>query len=322
MSRRPELAVVVVTWNSLPTLEACLGALPPAAGEVPFEVTVVDNASTDGTAERVREMIREGRPGLRLIANQANRGFGAGAHQGVEARRDTAGDPSPWVAVVNPDLVAPPGSLEALAQFLRDHPRAGLVGPSIETPAGEPLAGGAESLPGLASALADVPLLGRWYRRRAERRRKVSSPTRCGRVRGACLVFRRSALEDIGGFPRDTFLYGEEILLGHRLAQHGHEIWYLPTVRVVHEHGASTAQRWSDTEIALERRRVRIRVMHEILARPSWLLWNLLSWGGLTLQGLGARLSGRAPGERVAGSKKLHRRALASGRPVREGAFG
>lgn len=312
----PELSVVVVSWNSRPTLEACLGALPAAAGELSLEVVVVDNASSDGTAERVAELIEEGWPGLELIAHRNNLGFGQGAQEGVEAGS------GPRVAVVNPDVVTPPGSLETLVELLREHPRAGLVGPALRTPSGEPLAGGAEALPGITSAFADLPLLGRWYRRRVERHRPVSSPTRCGRVRGACLVFRRRALEDIGGFPRDTFLYGEEILLGHRLAQAGHEVWYHPGVEVVHRHGASTAQRWSDAEIALERRRVRIGVMHEVLSRPSWWLWNLLSWAGLTLQGAGARLRGRAPAALTAGARELHRRALRTGEPVREGAFG
>jgi GT2 family glycosyltransferase len=311
-STPPELSVVIVSWNSREHLASCLHALPGAVAPLSWEVVVVDNASSDGTVEFLHETLAREIPELRILAHRENVGFGRGAQQGIVACRGR------WVAVLNPDVVAETGSLAGLARFLREHRRVGVVGPAHRSPAGDPLAGGADPLPGVSSALADVPLVGRVYRRWRARRCAASTPVRCGYVRGACLVFRRRALEEIGGFPRETFLYGEEILIGHRMEQRGYEVWYLPHLSVVHDPGSSVRQRWRAAEVAVEQRRVRIQVLHSTLSRPGWLLWNAVAWLGLGLQGVGSRLGRRPSAESLEVLRHLHRRALVTRRPVQE----
>jgi len=309
------LSVVVVNWNTAEHLETCLRSLPAAAGELQLEAVVVDNASTDGSVSRLKTLASRSMPWLRILPNDRNVGFGAGAQQGLEICRGA------WLAVLNPDVAPAPGALAGLVDFLRDHPRAGLAGPAHYSPDGTRLAGGADPLPGVLSALADVPLLGRTYRRWRERVRKRNRPTRCGSVRGACLVFRRQALEDIGGFPRETFLYGEEILLGYRMSRKGYEVWFVPDRVVLHDHGASVRQRWPDDEVVVERRRVRIQVLADVLSRHAWLLWNALAWLGLGLQGLVGRMGLRPSPPWLAELRRLHRGALVAGRPVERGRF-
>lgn len=309
------LSVVVVNWNTAEHLETCLRALPAAAGDLQLEAIVVDNASTDDSVSRLEALAASSMPWLQILANDENMGFGAGAQQGLELCQGA------WLAVLNPDVTPEPGSLAGLVRFLRAHPRGGLAGPAHHSPDNGRSAGGADPLPGVLSALADIPIFGRLYRRWRNRVRETSTPRRCGSVRGACLVFRRQALEDIGGFPRETFLYGEEILLGYRLRDRGYEVWYVPTWAVVHEHGASVKQRWPENEVVVERRRVRIQVLGAVLSRPAWLLWNALAWLGLSLQGLVGRLRSRPAPPWLTELRRLHGRSLAAGRPLEKGRF-
>ena len=273
----PELSVVTVNWNARDHLAALLDALPDAAASLSYEVLVVDNASEDGSVE----MLRQRFPDVRILAQSRNLGFGAGVQTAVPVSRGE------YLAVINPDVLPDPGSLNEMVRFLQERPRAGVVGPAHRAEDGTQH-GGAERLPGVLSALAEFPGLGRWQRR-SRRLPPTGRPQRCGWVRGACLVLRRSALLDIGGFPRDTFLYGEEILLGERMRRRGHEVWFLPNVAITHAKGASASRRWSEEEVLLERRRARIEVMRILLSRPRSALWNCLSGLGLSLQAVVSR---------------------------------
>jgi GT2 family glycosyltransferase len=250
-------------------LVECLESLAPSASPRP-KVVLVDNHSSDGSAARAIARL----PWVELVQSSDNVGFGRGVRLGAAIASGA------YLAIINPDVVVRPGVLGEVVAFLEEHPRAGAAAPAQVD--GDGVLGGPESLPGLWSALGDWPLLSRL--RRQERRVMVTEPTVCGRLRGACLVLRRLALEEIGGFPDDTFLYGEEILLGHRLRGSGWEQWYLPHLAVDHEGGHSTRQRWDHRETSLLRRRSRIAVMREVLGSGRWRLWNELSAAGLWLQ--------------------------------------
>src|SRR5919106_1432206 len=106
------LSVVIVTWNSRPVVLDCLDALAAHPPSVPWEVVVVDNASTDGTAEAVRGHA----PSVRVIANASNRGLPAANNQGIRATT------APLVLIANPDTAVGPGALDALVDLLGRRP--------------------------------------------------------------------------------------------------------------------------------------------------------------------------------------------------------
>ncbi|HEX2645371.1 MAG TPA: glycosyltransferase, partial [Thermoanaerobaculia bacterium] len=111
-------AVAVVSFN---TRDLLRGLLQSVRSEAPVETVVVDNGSTDGTAE----MIRHEFPEVRLIVDASNPGYGAAANQGVAATS------APYVLLLNGDTRLSPGALAALADHLDRHPRAGLAGPRL-----------------------------------------------------------------------------------------------------------------------------------------------------------------------------------------------
>lgn len=296
-----ELSTIIVNWNTERELHRCLASLPRATEGLVAQTIVVDNASTDGSVAMVRRDFRE----VEVVRVARNRGFGAGVQEGLSQARGEL------IAVLNPDLVLAPGSLTGLVRFLRESPRAGWVGPRIWLEDGT-LQSEARPLPGMWSALSSFPFLARF--RRARERRQPSSITRCGWVRGPCMVFRAQALREIGGFPTETFMYGEELLLGHRLRQAGWEIWYNPRFDAFHVHQASARRRWPDREIVVLIAAGRAVAMRELLGRAGFAIWSLLTVAALALRGVLQSLRIRPFSLPVRPLLRVHLRALRSGR--------
>lgn len=113
-----ELSAIIVTWNSARFVRGCLDSLINEVSEIRSEIIVVDNDSPDDTAE----IVESGYPGVRLIRNRENLGFGAANNQGIRLSKGE------FVLVLNPDTVVHPGALKKMLRFLRDNPPVGMVG--------------------------------------------------------------------------------------------------------------------------------------------------------------------------------------------------
>ncbi|HYO15860.1 MAG TPA: glycosyltransferase family 2 protein [Thermoanaerobaculia bacterium] len=198
------MAVAVVGYNTRDDLRACLESV---RSEAPGEVIVADNGSTDGSVA----MVRSGFPEVRLLVDESNPGYGAAANRAVAAAA------CPYVLLLNADTRVTPGTLRALAAYLDEHPRAGVVGPRLVNPDGTlqvscfPFIGTLrlmlEKTPA-ARWLARVPVLrDRWLLSHSLHDRPRVVPW----VLGAALALRREAFETIGGFDTSFFMYSEEI---------------------------------------------------------------------------------------------------------------
>ncbi len=255
----PELAVIVVTWNAENVLPACLASIEPAAPGLTCEVVVVDNASSDQTCALVETLGRELALDVRLLRNSDNQGLGRANQRGF---RESSG---PFVAFLNPDVTLEPSALSLLVERLRTSSRAGVAGPAILDPDGSmqhgPIAGA-----GLASLAGPDRDLER-FRGRAE-----PSFT----VHGCCMVGTRAAFEAIGGFPTDTFLYGEELLVGTRMARRGYEVWFDGRAEARHRVGHSVNERWSWEDRNLVRRRGIVAAIRASYPAPYFWVWNAL----------------------------------------------
>lgn len=223
MPAPPEIAVVLVAHNDR---EALLGALGSLRGA---EIIVVDNASTDGTAEAVRRAF----PEVRLL-ERPNDGYGAAANRGIAACS------APFVLLLNSDVVVRPGALRALADYLESHPRAGLAGPRLENPDGT-LQRSCFAFLGTARLAVEKTALGRFLGRYLGRwsvhHALYDRPRMAPWVLGAALALRREAFDAVGGFDPAFFLYGEEVDLCYRLWQAGWEVHYTPAATVLHVGG-------------------------------------------------------------------------------------
>lgn len=217
------ISVVVVNWNGIAYLGDCLQALCEQT-RLPDEVIVVDNASTDGSAELVAERF----PGVRLVRSGANLGFAAGCNLGIRA---SGGD---YVATLNPDALPDPAWLEALAAAMDEDDGLGACA-SLMLFADRPDT--------IDSAGIALDLLGiAWDRLGGE---PVSTGLEQCEVFGACggaALYRRRMLEQMGGFDEDFFMYLEDVDLAWRAQAAGWRCLYVPAARVYHAHSASLGE--------------------------------------------------------------------------------
>lgn len=229
------MAVVIVNFNTRELLRSCLASV---LREGPAEVVVADNGSTDGSPE----LVRHGFPGVLLIPDPRNPGFGAAANRGIAACR------APYVLLLNADTRLEPDALRALTAELDRHPRAAAVGPRLLGADGRPQSSWfPEPTPFNLLALNTflnrlvrlTPGLARRFR--PVWGREVSAGT-VPWIKGAALALRREAFEEVRGFDESFFLYAEDVDLCFRFRNAGWEVRFTDTARVVHVEGASTRQ--------------------------------------------------------------------------------
>lgn len=220
---RPLFSVIVCTLNGARVLPACLASLLANHG-VTFEVIVVDNGSTDATAQ-----IARGFAGVRLIRAGQNLGFAGGNNLGLLAARGE------YLVLLNDDTETPPDWLAHVAAGFARHERIGAVGCKLvypnKRPANDPRerviqhAGGVLLANGnTGHAGVGEPDRGQW-----------NAGRECDYVTGAALALRRAALVEVGLLDPAFFpIYYEEVDLQTRLREAGWKIWYEPAAWLVH----------------------------------------------------------------------------------------
>jgi GT2 family glycosyltransferase len=221
--------VVVVSYNSSNQLRHCVEPLVDMQG---VNVIVVDNASSDGSLSAVEDLP------LETVQLERNGGFAHGCNAGW--RRGNA----EYVLLLNPDARIDHESLGALAKELDANPTLALVAPHVVHADGS-LDFSQRRFPRLRSTYAQALFLHRLFPRAEwtdEVIREESAYTSPGSpdwVSGACMLLRRSVLEELGGLDEGFFLYCEDIDLCRRIRRAGYGIAYVPSATVVHEGGAS-----------------------------------------------------------------------------------
>jgi N-acetylglucosaminyl-diphospho-decaprenol L-rhamnosyltransferase len=228
-------AAVVVNYNAGPVLVDCVGSA--LAQDPAPELVVVDNASTDGSLDR----LRRSHPGVRVVQSGANLGYARAANLGIAATD------APVVAVLNPDTVLDPGTAKALCDRFATEADLGAAGPCLHNPDGS-VYPSARKIPSLVDAVGHGLLFFVWpanpfTTRYREMGADPSRPREVDWVSGAAVWLRRAALDDIGGWDERYFMYVEDVDLCWRLRRSGWRVTYEPAGTVEHLLGVSTASR-------------------------------------------------------------------------------
>lgn len=273
MTAQPVLSVIIVNWNTRDLLARCLesvlapqraggpgrrleasggtaeappcqgeagcgdgGAHPPVSGRQSWlEVLVVDNGSSDGSVEMVRDRF----PQVRLIANGENLGFTRANNQALAIARGR------YLMLLNSDTEVLPGALEAMVAAMDSHPEVGVLGPQLLNSDGT-IQSSRRRFPTLATAFVESTVLQRFFphhpllRRYYVLDRPDSISQEVDWVVGACLVARREVLEQVGGLDESFFMYSEELDWCRRIRAAGWKVLYLPEAKVVHHEGKSS----------------------------------------------------------------------------------
>jgi N-acetylglucosaminyl-diphospho-decaprenol L-rhamnosyltransferase len=235
MKEEVDLSIVILTWNSHRFIVPCLTSLQENLRGLEYEVIVIDNGSTDGSATLVR---REW-AGVNLVENRQNRGVAAARNQGLRAARGRQ------LLLLDVDTVLHHGSIKALVGGMNEDPSIGLLGPRLVGHRGE-LQYSCRNLPTLLSKLyRQLPPRAATRRLRHEEMRDWDHLQRryVPYVIGACQLIRRSAMEDVGFLDERMFYGVEEIDYCVRIWRRGWKVMYFPDAVVTHcEQRASRRQ--------------------------------------------------------------------------------
>jgi N-acetylglucosaminyl-diphospho-decaprenol L-rhamnosyltransferase len=245
---QPRTLVVIVNYRVGPLVVECLRSLEaevivPGADRV-ADVVVVENDSKDDSAAVIRAAIERRGWGAwaRLVESPLNGGFAYGNNVALrDAKARGASYDQVWL--LNPDTVVRRGSLKPLVDHLAAHPRAGIVGSSIEEDEHGtrwPYAFRFPSVLGEFEGAVQFGPVSKLLRAWAVVKRMGDEPERSHWLSGCSFMIRQKVIDAIGPMDEQFFLYYEEVDFCRRAVEAGWECWYVPTSRVFHISGRST----------------------------------------------------------------------------------
>jgi N-acetylglucosaminyl-diphospho-decaprenol L-rhamnosyltransferase len=279
------VSAVVVNWNTALLLDRCLRALHEGAPRrADLEVVVVDNGSSDGS----QELVRDAWPGVRMIENATNEGYQRANNRGIAA---TSGE---FVALVNSDAFVLPGAVDALLDRMDTDPRAAVVGPRLMYGDGHFQRWTAGREPGLGAVASFYLFLERVHPGAAARSLYLRADTREAFrpdwVSSACMLVRRTAFDDVGLLDDRYFCHMDDVDLCRRARDAGWHVWYEPAAEVVHLMGASTAATTRPTHAVSS---AAIRNFNDYVRRRDGATVGALT-RGMEVVGFGARAASYA----------------------------
>ncbi|MDT8301034.1 MAG: glycosyltransferase family 2 protein [Sedimentisphaerales bacterium] len=233
-----DVSIIVVSWNTRDILRNCLKSIYEQGGEVAFEVIVLDNASTDGSAEMVKQSFSQ----VILIENSENRGFAAANNQGIAKARGR------YVLLLNSDTIILDKAVEKTISFADTHPEAAVVGCRVLNQ-DRTLQPTCFMFPSILNMLLSSTYLyklfpknkffGRermtWWNRNDIREVDV--------VTGCFMLVRREAIEQVGLMDERFFMYAEETDWCYHFKKAGWKIIFTPAGEIIHLGGQSSRQK-------------------------------------------------------------------------------
>ena len=230
-----DLTVSIVSYQTRELLRDCLTALAAERDALAMEVTLVDNASRDGTVE----MVRGDYPWVRLIENATNRGFGAAHNQALRGANGRY-----WL-VLNSDAIVTPGALATLLEFMDRNPSIAVAGPKLRYRTGE-VQSSRRRFPTPATLFLESTQFQRFWpdngvlKHYYVQDRSDDEPQDVDWLVGACLCVRAEAARSVGLFDERFFMYSDELDWCRRFRAAGWRVAYVPAAEVRHVEGASS----------------------------------------------------------------------------------
>lgn len=231
-----ELSIVIAAWNGRDFVQGCLASLERQKGEISTEVILVDNASTDGTPDMVRDQF----PHVYLVQNETNEGFAKANNIGMRLAKGN------YVCLVNSDVVVPQDCLLKMHAFMEQHPTVGVLGPRMLAPDGR-VGRSYMRFPSVWRCFCDALTLHvlfndwKWFAGTLMRDFNNGSTADVDVLNGWFLMVRRAALVEVGSLDERFFMYGEDIDWSYRFHLAGWRRVYFAGADAIHYGGASSA---------------------------------------------------------------------------------
>lgn len=225
----PELSIIIVNWNTRKLLLDCLESIYATIRHFDFEVFVVDNASSDDSVERVREVY----PQVKLICNPENFGFARANNQALRSMRGR------YALLLNSDALLSEGAVEKLWRFAEAHPQAAMVCGQLLNRDGSKQ-NSVANFPSLLSLLCNKTLLRLLFPKKfPSKHQHYTAPVPVQSCIGACLLVRKAAMDEVGLLDERYFFFMEETDWALTMQRAGWQSWLVPDARILHLQGQS-----------------------------------------------------------------------------------
>jgi len=263
-----DISIIIVNWNTRALLKNCLSAIEDTVRGLSLEVIVVDNASSDGSVE----MLRESFPDVIVIENRENRGFGAANNQALRVMNGR------YALLLNSDTVLREHAVERLFSFMQGHSEAAMACGQLLNADGS-RQNSLAKFPGLVTLLMNTSLLEYLFPARfPSKRYNHKGPLEVDSCIGACLLVRKQAIDEVGMFDERYFFFFEETDWALAMRKAGWKSYLLPEAQIYHLQGQSIG---GNIRSRVEFYRSRYQFFRKWKSRPVYLLFRVVIVGRL-----------------------------------------
>lgn len=258
MQKIVDLSIIILNFNARDYIIDCIHSIEKSKwGKYKWELIIVDNASSDGSVEALKNLQKD--IDFKLIINKKNLGFSKGNNLGVPHAKCR------YILFLNPDTKVNPDTLSYMIKFMDDFPDAGASTCEIKLASGQLDEASHRGFPTPWNALCHFSGL-----EKAFPKSRFFSGYRLGHLSrntvheiealsGAFMMVRQEAGEQVGWWDEDYFLYGEDIDFCYRLKQAGWKIMYVPEVSIIHYWGISSGMKKETRELSVATKVIRLR---------------------------------------------------------------
>lgn len=242
-----DLSIIIVSFNTREKLRKCLRSIFDSQTKYSFEVFVVDNSSSDGSAEMVEVEYKE----VKLMRNDENVGFSRANNQVLRRIYKSSKHQARYILLLNSDIIVMPDTFQKMIEYMDANPDTGIASCRVEKPDGRLDLASRRSFPDPARAFFRLSGLALWFpKSRLASYNLTYLPedeiTEVDSVMGAFLLTRRSLVDKIGLLDENFFMYGEDLDWCWRAKAVGARIMFAPVTKVIHDKGSSSRKVSSD----------------------------------------------------------------------------
>jgi GT2 family glycosyltransferase len=293
------LSICIVTYRACDYLRDCLDSICANPPDGEYEIIVVDNHSTDGTLE----MLKDRFPQVSLLINESNQGYTAPMNQALRKAKGL------YLLQLNPDTLIHPWAFDRLIEFMEIHPKAGICSPKVLNTDGslqEPCRRG-ESRPwavvtyflGLSRLFPQSQLFGGYLLNYLDE----NQVHEVAGVSGSCMLVRRQVIEQIGYLDERYFAYQEDADYCFQARKAGWKVYYVPTAQITH-YGGQGGSRVQPYQSIIEWHRSYWLYYRKNLAADYFFLFNWLYYLAMLVKLGGTLLINALRKEKYAGRQK------------------
>ena len=224
-----DISIVIVNWNTRELLLDCLDSVFKTITDVTYEVWVVDNGSSDGSVESIRQTF----PGVKIIENEENLGFAAANNIAFGKMNGR------YAVLLNTDARLTDGAIHHLYDFMEAHPKAAMACGQLLNPDGAKQNSIANFPSFLSLATNETVLRILFPGKFPSKRRTYTDPIEVESCIGACMMVRKKAMDEVGTLDERYFFFFEETDWAFRMKKNGWKIYFVPDAGIFHAQGKS-----------------------------------------------------------------------------------